>query len=125
MITASYRDPVDGGSVSFLDEDGPYEARLWLEISQRHWLTAREIYEVLQPTLADSDERQQGPDELQRDANLLKLPLPMEEALAIWERARDFLLRCAEHSNGERRAKIERFLAERDAAMAKLRSRAQ
>ena len=109
MITASYRDPVDGGSVSFLDEEGPYEASRWLEISQRHWLTAREIYEMLLPALADFDERQRSADQLRRDANLLKLPLPMEEALAIWERARDFLLQCAEFSDGERRAKIERF----------------
>ena len=108
--------------------DGPRVAELFFEICVRNWMTVREVYRMARLAVLGPDDAldpHEQHKQAMRDRDLLKLPLPREEALAIWERSRDFLLQCAEFSEGERRAKIERFLAERDAVMAKLGRRMQ
>lgn len=55
------------------------------------------------------------------DAALVKLELPIDEALAIWLRAREGLQWLAANCpDDERRAKIEAFIAEREGRMAAL-----
>jgi hypothetical protein len=61
-------------------------------------------------------------EEAQHDRDLLKLPLPIEEAWAIWVRAREGLQWLADHCP-ERRVEIEAFLAERERKMAQLHAR--
>jgi hypothetical protein len=63
--------------------------------------------------------------EFQRDAALLKLALPIEEALAIWARAAEGLRWLADHSPPERKAEIEMFLAEREERMAAMIAKAR
>jgi hypothetical protein len=59
----------------------------------------------------------------ERDANLLKLELPLEEAIEILLRAREGLQWLAANGPAEQRAKIEAVLAEREKGMAELRER--
>ena len=62
----------------------------------------------------------------ERDANLLKLELPLEEAVAIWLRAREGLQWLAANCpDPERRAKIEAFIAPKESRMAALIAKAQ
>jgi hypothetical protein len=63
---------------------------------------------------------------LKQDRELLKLSLPFEEALAIWERTRDRLRAFAHRSSDPAdRARIEAFLIDREASMAARAERAR
>jgi len=65
-------------------------------------------------------------EEGQRDRDLLTLPLPLEEALAIWARTRKGLLWVAENDHDEVRGrKIRAFVEEREKAMLRLRVKAR
>ena len=60
--------------------------------------------------------------EAEYDNHSLSFPLSIQEALEIWRRARAGLRWFAEHHpNASKRAMIKKFLAEREAAMERLR----
>jgi hypothetical protein len=136
MNSVSVRDPVSGESVTFigLGDDTKKIVRLHLELSDRHWLTIKEVYHMTRvalfgPAALDDDfdadaeikEIKKRQCEAERDAAVLACPLPIEEAMAIWERARDGLRWLVGHCpNPEKRARLAAFLAQREAAMERL-----
>ena len=124
------RDPVDGTAYFFTDEkDSARLAWLHWELAARYWITIKEAYRMVRVAvfglMALDDEF--NPDkeleklgrQAEQDHELLKLPLPLDEAMAIWERSRD-LLRMIAAINPRKRAQIKAFLAEQDAVMAGL-----
>jgi hypothetical protein len=136
MTSAHVRDPVSGEVVSFIGEGAEETARLHLELADRYWLTIKEVHRMTRIALfgvyaLDDDfdpiaELEKRKRETDRDAAVLSFPLPIEEALAIWQRARDGLRWAAEHHpNPEKRSLLAEVLAEREAAMERLARRAR
>jgi hypothetical protein len=128
MTTASVRDPINGDAVTFIGEDAEEIALAYLALAERHQLMIKEVYRMVRVALfgADAFDDDFDPltevEDLKREAAhddaLLAFPLPIEEALAIWERARDGLRWVAQHHPDlAKRATIERFLEQREAKM--------
>jgi hypothetical protein len=122
------RDPVSGDSVTFVGDDAAHVALSHLEVAARHSMTIKELYRMVRVAILgpaalddDFDPFAQPLSEAERDRDLLKLSLPPEEALAIWKRSRDDLRRVVDATTDPaKRAQLEKFLTEREAAMANL-----
>lgn len=134
-FTTHLRDPVDGTVVTIIDDDEEV-ARLFWEFAARQRITIKEAYRMLRVALYgpvaldDEFDPLAGIKRLQREAKqdhaLLNFPLRIEEAAQIWQRTRDGLAWvAARHPNPTKRAELERFLAEREAAREKLRDKAR
>jgi hypothetical protein len=117
----------------YTPEDAEITAQLCQYLAVTYWITIREAAEMVDLTLQalcpviyeHTLELEELIDEAKRDRDLLKLPLPAEEALAIWLRERDRLRLVASFiDNPTKRARIEKFLEEREAAMDALRAKA-
>ena len=131
---AHLRDPVDGSAVTIIDDDEEV-ARLFWEFAARQRFTIKEAYRMLRvalygPVALDDEfdpfaEIKRLQREAKQDHALLNFP-PSVEAEQIWQRARDGLRWvAARHPNASKRAELERFLAEREFAMEKLRDKAR
>lgn len=133
MNSETVRDPVNGDSITFIGDAAPRVAQFHLEVAARHWMTIKEVYRmvrvaILGPAALDDDFDPfaqslfaQLLGEAECDRELLKLSLPPEEALAIWKRSRDGLRRVVDATTDPaKRARLEKFLIEREAAMANL-----
>ena len=138
FLSTPWRNPVDGyGTHAFVGETperAEYIAGLFKQLAVTHWLTVREIDEMtelalraIKPELYDRlEEFNQLVAEAKRDRDLLKLPLPVDEALAIWVRERDRLRHVASLiTDPAKRQRIVAFLEEQEAAMDALIARAQ
>lgn len=135
-LSTGMRDPVDGSGVTFTGPDHEKIARLHWEVAARYLITIAEVYRmarvaVFGPEALDDEfnpfaEIEELQREGEQDSNLLKLALPIDEALAIWERNWEGLrFIAARTTDPEKRARIDYFLGEREAAMARLIERAQ
>jgi hypothetical protein len=127
------RDPLTNESYFFCDPEEV--AQIWRELAIKFGVTFREIYKMIRVELLGPEgindkfdpfaELNRLRREEERDADLLKLPLPIEEALAILERNRARVVAMLPYCSPEKRAEIEKFLDERDAAMKGLAERAK
>jgi len=123
------RDPVDGSAVTFVGDIAEV-ACLHCELAARYWITIKEVYRMVRvavfgPMAVDDEfnpdkELEKLGRQAEQDHELLKLPLPLDEAMAIWERSRDLLRLLAPFN-----PKVEAFLEEREAEMARLRERTE
>ena len=124
------RCPVAGDKLFMADVDD-HSVALYRSLARRYQISISDICTMLGLIL-------HGPNEVslaspkhettnrirdaECDAALVKLELPLEEAMAIWLRAREGLQWLADNCP-ERRVEIEAFLAERERRMAQLRAR--
>ena len=122
--------PIADDALFMVDEDD-HTVGLYHTLACRYQISILDICKMLGYALyGPDDEAANSPEveikdrirDFERDANLLKLELPIEEAIAIWMRAREGLQWLADHCP-ERREEIEAFLAERERRMEKLRAR--
>jgi hypothetical protein len=119
MPNAHQRDPVGGEWWYFVDRlidgDGEKEARRWYDLAIRYQITFKEIFNMIVAALQEHYDLQKEFEEIgeegKRNADLLRLKLPIQEALQIWKRSRDGLLRLAELCP-DKREKIEAAVAE-------------
>ena len=127
------RDPIEGHPVTFIGADAKKLASLHLRVAAAYLVTIKEVYRmarlaVLGPVLDDDDEfdpvdELQG--EIEQDRDLLKFELPLDEMFQIWQRSHDCVEVLIAHcTDPAKRSEMERRLAEREAAMEKLRARA-
>ncbi len=87
-------------------------AQCYHDLALKHFISFRGIFKMVVAVLQDlRDELEVMGAEGEIDAQLLKFKLPAKEALAIWCRAREGLLRLAE-LYPEKREKIEAMVAE-------------
>jgi hypothetical protein len=104
-----YRDV--NGNIVDLGHDLPGVRDLYLAVARSTLTTFQEIFEAMYEIVYDPrGSHHEGPsawqklrrkivaghEEAKRDAALLKLPLPVEEAFAIWRRSCDNLRLCAD-----------------------------
>ena len=131
MTSVSVRDPVDGIAVTFIGDDADVVADGFQDVSRHHGLTIAEVYRMVRVALFGVDaldddfdplhEFEKRQDDSERDGALLSLPLPIDEALAIWRRAHDGLRWLLENErNPTRRARLTAVLEEREATMRRL-----
>jgi hypothetical protein len=122
------RCPVSGDALLMLDED-EWSVGTYHTLAQRYQLSILDICTMLTlavygPDVEPETELTERTRELECDAALLKLALPIDEAVAIWLRAREGLQWSAANCpDPERRAKIEAFIAAQEDRMAALRER--
>jgi hypothetical protein len=116
---AHRRDPITGEGYTFVDPNGRTEwtAQRYYELATRHLISFKAIFKMVAAVLQGYYDLQAELEamrkELERDEDLLRLKLPIKEALAIWCRAREGLLRLAELFP-DRRKKIVAQVAENE-----------
>ena len=124
------RCPVSDDAIPMVGEEA-WGVELYRRLAQFYQISIVDITNMLTLAVINAEKAEQAEPELtdrirdaKRDAALLKLELPIEEAIEILLRAREGLQWLAQHSpDEERRAEIEALLAEREGAMAELRAR--
>jgi hypothetical protein len=136
MIGVRYRDPVDKDNFIMW----PEEIEEWVpwnfyDLAVEFQMTIKQLHKLVEAAVHGPEvfDERWDPDrefksllaEAERDAALLKLPLPIEEALAIWERNRARVVAALPYCTAAKRAEIEKFLEERDASMKQLAQRAR
>jgi hypothetical protein len=132
MISLHMRDPVDGASVSWDEAFGDNLPWMYWDLARRHQITIAELYKVTSVILWGPDslnnpvepwaELQERQHQAEIDAELLKLPMPVEQALKIWDRNCEGLRWLAERFPAKR-AEIEVMIEQRRTAMKSLRER--
>jgi hypothetical protein len=108
------RDPWTGKDFFFADNDGKNEwtAQRYHELALKYFVSFREIHQMITAVLEKIVvETEAFGDEVERDHQLLKLNLPMQEYLEIWCRSREGLLRMAEMFP-EKRQELEAVVVE-------------
>ena len=132
-----WRSEVDGEVYRFNADrlaDAEYEAGLYKELTLRHWLTVNEISEMAQtialvecgfdPYSAPLKELHRRMAEMEQDASLLKLDLPLAELIEIVARtSANFGWIIDRLPAGPKRAKAEAELIEWKARMIPLLER--
>lgn len=135
-----WRCPVDDGLYSFdgkTSAEAEWHAAAWKELTVKHWLTVGELYQMVAVAVWGPQALEEGfgktepwPEpreriqEAKEDAAVLRLDPGQEELIAIWERAREGVRWVlARIDDPAQRVKIEAFLAEREARMARLLER--
>jgi hypothetical protein len=130
MTNAHQRDPVGGEWWFFVDHliegDGEKDARRFTELALRYQVSFQGILNMIVEALKEHYDLARELDamrkEIKRDADLFHFELPIAEALAIWERSREGLLRLAELFP-EKREKFEAAVVEHQDALLALLER--
>jgi hypothetical protein len=131
MTAIHVRDPVDGGSVSFLDEDAEEVAGLFLELGDRHWPTIKEVFTMAMVVLfgtAAFDPDRPPSKVLERDAEQLakwnSTYFSYKELFDILDRA-DTAIEAAlrRETDPVKRARLRAVLAKSDENMKRLAAR--
>lgn len=120
-------------------EQGQYYKSLFQHLGWKHWVSIRELLamtelavQILEPEQWERGvEMARMVEEARQDAETLRmgskhLNYPLEAAIEVWLRHRDGLRWVAANTDdAEKRARIEAFLADRQAKMDALIARAQ